>query len=259
MKKVSKEGGRLAWITIGLLVAIVSAPAAGEEAAVAGEEEPKAWDARIAAGLSLREGDESNFTANGDVMVGRRWTADTLTFRGLADYGKSGGDTLAENYGATLTWRRDLTERFFWRTVGGLDSDQVQGRSLRATIGTGPGYRIWEASENEFLDFWGSLGYRYERFRSHSRTPDNNLVDLGLGYDYHDVWKDVVEIVHSTGVFTPLNDAENFLARTEATLSVPLFSGLHFRTNTRYEYVNEPAAGAKSSNWWFSLGLEYRL
>ena len=96
-----------------------------------------------------------------------------------------------------------------------------------------------------------------EQFRG--GEPDNNLVDLRAGYEYRDVIGEVLEIVHKTDLFAPVNDTENFLAKSEITLSVPLVGGLHFRNHARYEYVNQPADGSESSNFWLTIGLEYRL
>lgn len=247
------------WAVVRALAALLllaSAPAPGWCQAATPAPTP-AWEGRFALGGSVRGGDQSRYAGNADLNLKRSWSRDSLAFRALADYGKTGGDRDSENYGAKLSWRRDVRERFFWHASTGIDADAVQGRNVRVTADTGPGYRLWEAAEKRFFDVQSGLGYRHEQFRR--GEPENNLVDLRAGYEYQDLIGEVLELVHKTDVFAPMNDFENFLAKAEITLSVPLVGGLHFRNHARYEYVNEPAGGRESSNFWLTIGLEYRL
>jgi putative salt-induced outer membrane protein len=247
----------LALLTIALGALVLPTAAAAEEPEPPAEADKKPWEFKVAAGISLREGDESKFNGNADTLFKYGWTRDTLTFRALGDYGESDGDRDTENYGANLEWRRDLAGRFFWLSNAGADSDQIQGRNLRVTVNTGPGYRVWQGEENEFFDVATGLGYRHERFRGDD--PDNDLLDMIASYDYQQTLGEAVEIIHATDFYAPVNEIENYLVKSEVTLSVPLFSGLHFRNNARYEYVHEPAEDRKSSNFWLTMGLEYRL
>ena len=188
------------------------------------------------------------------------FTQDIFTLRGLADYGESDGDRDTENYFGNAEWKHTFTDRFFWLSNVGADSDQIQGRNIRILANTGPGYRIWQGEENEFFDISSGIGYRYEKLRNDDRTrTTNDLIDAIAGYDYQQTFGEAIEIIHSTDLYAPVNDIEDFLAKSEITLSVPLFSGLHFRNNARYEYVNEPAEGRQNSNFWLTIGLEYRL
>jgi len=245
-------------LQLGILIGVLGAlalPAAAEDPAPAEPEKP--WEFKIAAGISLREGDESKFNGNGDLLYKYGFTKDTLTFRALGDYGESDGDRDTENYGANLKWRHDFDGRFFWLSNTGADSDQIQGRNLRVIVNSGPGYRIWQDGDANFFDVATGLGYRHERFRGDD--PNNDLLDMVAGYDYQQIFGEAVEIVHATDFYAPVNEIEAYLVKSEITLSVPLFAGLHFRNNARYEYVHQPADDRKESNFWLTMGLEYRL
>jgi putative salt-induced outer membrane protein YdiY len=242
-------------VSLGLV--LVAAPAASEDAADPPADPPKKWEASIALGGSLRSGDENRYSGNADGMLKRLWDADTLTWTAFGDYGKTGGDRDVEDFGTGLDWRHAFNGRFFWLSTVSADHDAVQGRNLRLQASTGPGYRLWRASEDRYFDVSTGLGYRHEEFRRDE--PDNDLFDWRVGYEYKDKIGEIVEILHKTNVFTPLNDIENFLAQSELTLSVPLVYGIHFRNSARYEYVNEPADDKENSNFWLTIGLEYRL
>lgn len=243
---------------LGLLWSVAAAPSWAEPVAGSPDEpEPKRWEARFALGGSLRAGDESRYSGNADGMLKRLWEQDTVTWRAVGDYGKTGGERDAENFGSSLDWRHDFQSRFFWLSTASADHDAVQGRNLRLQFNTGPGYRIWEASEKRFFDVSAGAGYRHERFRGDE--PNNDLADLRVGYEYQDLIGEVLEVVHRTDFYAPANDIDDYLAKSELTLSVPLVGGLHFRNNARYEYVNQPAEGNEESNFWLTIGLEYRL
>jgi hypothetical protein len=242
---------------IGALAVVVFSPPAGAQDADPPDDPPKLWEARIALGGSLRSGDENRYSGNADGMLERKFDVDTLTWTAFGNYGKTGGERDVEDFGTQLDWRHDFTERFFWLSSASADHDAVQDRNLRFQASSGPGYRIWEASEKEFFDIFSGVGYRHERFRGDE--PNNDLIDLKAGYEYQDMIGEVLEIVHKSEVFAPVNEIENFLAQSELTLSVPLVGGLHFRNNARYEYVNDPADDKENSNFWLTIGLEYRL
>lgn len=242
---------------VAVCIAMGARSALAQEAAGAPDPEPDPWEARVALGGSLRAGDESRYSGNADGMLLRRFDVDTWTWTAVGDYGKTGGERDAENFGTNLEWRHAFNGRFFWLSNAGADHDAVQGRNLRLLVNTGPGYRIWEASEKRFFDVSTGVGYRHERFRGDEF--DNNLIEGRAGYEYRDIIGETLEIVHQTDVFAPANEIEAFLAKSELTLSVPLVGGLHFRNNARYEYVNQPADDNEESNFWLTIGLEYRL
>jgi len=235
----------------------IATPAASQDAADPPADPPKKWEASVALGGSLRSGDENRYSGDADGMLKRLWDRDTLTWTAFGNYGKTGGERDVEDFGTGLGWRRQFHNRFFWLSTVSAGHDAVQGRNLRLQASTGPGYRIWEASKDRYFDASTGLGYRHEQFRGDE--PDNDLFDWRVGYEYKDKIGEVVELLHKTDVFTPLNEIENFLAKSELTLAVPLVGGLHLRNSARYEYVNEPADDKENSNFWLTIGLEYRL
>ncbi|MGH0030153.1 MAG: DUF481 domain-containing protein [Myxococcota bacterium] len=246
--------GAVATLWLGFAV-----PASAQDADPAADpppDPPKRWEGSLALGGSLRAGDESRYGGNAEGMLKRLWERDTLTWTAFGNYGKTGGDEDANDFGSKLEQRHAFNGRFFWLTSAAADHDAIQARNLRFQTYTGPGYRIWEASDARYLDASVGLGYRHERFRN---APNNDLLDARSGYEYKDLIGEVLEVVHRTDVFTPLNDIDDFLAKSELVLSVPLFSGLHFRNHARYEYVNKPADGKEESNFWLTIGLEYRF
>lgn len=249
--------GRVLCAGIGAVCIGIPAAAQDEPDTAKVDDDPKNWELRVGLGGSLRAGDENNYSGAADGMLRRFWDEDTVTWTAFGNYGKTGGDRDTEDFGTKLEWRHDFTERFFWLTGSSADHDAVQGRNLRLQAYSGPGYRIWQQSKKEFFDVSSGLGYRHERFRGDE--PNNDLFDLRAGYRYEDVIAEVLEIVHFTDTYTPLNDVENFLVKSELQLAVPLFEGLHFTNNARYEYVNDPADGSEHSNFWLTIGLQYRL
>jgi len=248
----ARRGRGIIWTAV--LIGLWAVPTTG----FADEKEGKPpWEARVAAGFALRGGDTNQFSLNGDTRVRRNFEVDSLTLRGLADWGKTGGSVDSENYGGFLDWRHDFTPRFFWLSSTGVSADPVQDRNIRVEVSSGPGYRLWQESENEFFDVNSGLGYRHEQFRK--GKGDNDFVEMTGGYDYHDMIGDKLEVEHSTNLRAPLNEIEGFIANSEITLSIPLVGSLHFRNNARYEFVYDPADDSKKSNYWLTIGLEYRL
>lgn len=231
---------------------------------------PSPWEVAVALGGSLRGGDVSRFAANGDASVSYYWATDRLTGRVLADYGETTNQVVnvagflvdqkvvdTQNYGGSLLWRHDFTERFFNEARTTADSDPIQSRDVRVTADITPGYRVWMRSEKEYFDVKAGPSYRFERFNDGS--PDNQFFEGRAAYQFEGRIGEALEIQHQTEILVPFSEVEAYLLRSELTLSVPLVYGFYLRTNGRIENLGRPAVGRKDTNYWITFGLEYRF
>jgi putative salt-induced outer membrane protein YdiY len=250
-------GGRRRLVCTGIALVWLGATAVAAQDAPAQTDAPtNPWGVKAALSGSLRTGDEDKGAANGDVEVGYKFNSDSLTFRALGDYGVSNGSEDTKDASGSLTLRHDFTHRFFGTAKVYADTDPIQNRELRFIVDAGPGYRIWEQNDKEFFEVSSGVGYRADRFKA--PTPDDDFLDLRASYRYHDKIGDALEISHATDFSFPANQVEDFLVKSELTLSVPLLKGFFLRNNLRLEYDNRPALDKKSTNLWLTLGLEYR-
>jgi putative salt-induced outer membrane protein YdiY len=245
-----------------------------------GEEEKKkeGWSGEISASGSAQTGTVDTLSGTLDATTERNWTADLLTFRLFGTFGQtrdrqdnpSDDRTIQNSQALFTTWRRTLSDRFFWSTRSELSRDTTQDREVRVMLTSGPGYRFWRNDIDEaarHFDVSMGPGYRYELYDGNTGPGPNNedgsdahLADMVAAFEYKNLFfEDRIEWTHTGGIALPMNDANAFVARTEVIMGVPLTAAWSFRTTFLFEWVNDAPDDVNSALTRTTLGLGYKF
>ena len=237
----------------GIAVASIFLLAAG--AVQAEEEEDGPWNGNVNLGLTNTTGtvDSLAFSAGADAE--RKWEKDSIAIALRAAFGRAGGETNIDQQSGELQWRRTIHERFFWHSKFRAERDDIQQIDTRLQVNTGPGYRIWEASDDQYLDLEAGAGYRREFFSG--GADDRDAADARAGFEHRNVLFDKVDLKHVGEFLLPINETDAWLARTEISFGLPIAAGWGFRTAFELSYLNKPAAGNEELNTKLTTGIQY--
>lgn len=146
----------------------------------------------------------------------------------------------------------DVAENFYVYASGDGLYDGVQRLSLRSVASTGFGYRVFDFPEKS-LSFFGGPAWQYERYFG-GDTNDSAAITAGVGGF---IALPYAAMLSARSEYLAALEAldEDYLLRTEAALSVPLFSSVSLKAALQHNYDNTPAPGTKSSSLTTNLGL----
>ncbi|MBY0399914.1 DUF481 domain-containing protein [Myxococcota bacterium] len=164
-------------------------------------------------------------------------------------------------------WKHTIHERFFWQSGAEVSRDSVVDRMARASLATGPGYRLWQG-ENAALNYFDTrigLGYRYELYdpdRSNAGAgqglDQDHFADLAAGYAYRNlIFADRIDLTHTAQVRMPVNDPSAYVVAGEVILGIPLTPSWSFRTGVFVEYIARQPALVNNVTTRTTVGLGY--
>ncbi|MEE8166369.1 MAG: DUF481 domain-containing protein [Myxococcota bacterium] len=240
------------------------------------------WAGEVSASIAAQSGSVDTFAATIDASGERTWTKDFLSLRFTGVYGISRdrddtpgkNETDQDSQRLSSRWKHTVRNRFFWGTEAELTRDSTKDLDVRASVATGPGYRVWrgEDADSRHFDVSVALGYRYERYDGNTgpetgtgsltalNGSDQHLADVIASFEHKNRFLDGrIEWKHSGSVALPANQPDAFLVRTEVIIGIPLIEAWSFRTSVLYEYVNDAPDDVNPSTMRTSVGLGYKF
>lgn len=164
---------------------------------------------------------------------------------------------LQDEWKGLLRGEYDFTPRIYGFLSQDLEYDSVESLSLRAVTKAGAGYMLWREDLTEtamnFVRVEGGGAYVHESFFG-PRSDDYFAIAFGALAQYHlplnslfDWRFDYLPNVADWG-----ND---YLLRTEAALTLPLFNPIDVKVSIIDQFDNTPAEDAKKNSLYFAAGL----
>jgi hypothetical protein len=265
---ISISSSRLVGLLTGCLLVLLTSGSGAEEA-----EKKTGWTGDVNLSLSNQTGTNDVLLAEGEINLARDWEKDKLAAQFVGAYGetrdrekdpatKSKTKTNQNRQRLQLTHRRDLMERFFWKSATEGARDSVNDINFIYRIGSGPGYRFWQAEESadEFLDLFLTPGYRFVTFRDSTDEDTQNLADIVAGFEYkNSVFEGRLDIGHTGEFFFPVNDTQAWIARTGIVFGVPITAAWSMRTSFNVLYQNTTPARVNKLTTQLSAGISYKF
>lgn len=229
----------------------------GDVAAIArGEQPPRRfrWSGRVNAGFSQTDGNSNTqtITASGSVK-GRsrkhRLTADAQFNRETDD----GTETVDE---ARLRAKHDnfVEDWLYFYTNVGLERDDIADLTLRATIGTGAGYQVFESPERN-LSVEAGPSYVHEIFRAAS-DQDAAALRWATNFDQR-LFRSLTTFFHEHEGLFKLIDGNSVVVFARTGFRVPLGGAFNITAEVDLDYDSEPAPGAESTDLKYIVTLGY--
>jgi len=167
------------------------------------------------------------------------------------------GSTIQDELKGTIRGEYDLSERFYAFGQGDLEYDGIERLSIRAVPKLGIGYTIWQeeldAKRRNFLSAEAGGGWVYQKYFGGIEN-DFFTVAFGARACYHLPYDSKFDWTFD---YLPAVDdwADNYLLRTTAALTVPMFDPISAKFTVMDEYNNQPAPGAAYNNLFLTIGL----
>jgi putative salt-induced outer membrane protein YdiY len=139
--------------------------------------------------------------------------------------------------------------------VASAESDEQAELDLRTTIGAGVGHQFVDTPKWKFAGEAG-LSYVDESFES---SPDNDYLAARLaantGYEHDKVWS----LLHTLELFPSLEDADQFLARSDLRVKATLTENMLAQGQWVLDYNNTPASGRHHTDNRFLVSVGWKF
>lgn len=183
---------------------------------------------------------------------GTRYLFGTSYLMGTEKKKGSERSTLTNEVHGNTKAEYDLTPRIF--VLGAFDAeyDEIERLSYRLVPKAGLGYRLYK-TETAFFQLESAPAYLGERFFG-GATNDAFALSFGAEGEYLLPWDAVLA---GRAEYLPAVDdwADDYLLRSEISLTMPLVGFLNFRAMLADQYDNTPAPGTERNELQTSLGL----
>jgi hypothetical protein len=229
------------------------------------------WTATFDSGAAYTESSTDTLLGFAGFMITRKKAPTRLLFEGGARYANQDEQhedrTITEN--VLFAFGRgelDLTDHWYTYASSRFTHDQQLHLSLRAEPRAGAGYFFVKSKTRNFSADVG-LAWIYEDFFGDEGTFPN---ERSRGSE--DYWSiafgaqgDAVlaygALLRGRAEYLPAVDdwSNDYLARAETSLDVPMVEWLAFRLTFGDEYDNTPAPGAQRNKFYTTAGLSFRF
>ncbi len=169
---------------------------------------------------------------------------DALLFYASIDKAKQNGIDTSDEIILGTDYTSYSNDPWGWYTRAELERDDFENLDLRALIGAGLNYRVFNTPEHS-LELRTGLGYRHESFND-GTTEQSPTLDFGLAHFWQFAsWGQM----KNTLTYTPaISDFGDYLLTHDSGIEIPLgFSDYwQLRLGLRHDYKSIPAAGRDS-------------
>lgn len=159
--------------------------------------------------LGLNQKSASTKTEDYKVDIDTELRHDRWRHQLAADYDRKRDNDrrTADNYGATASSDRFISDKFFWQVRGLYKRDKIEEISRQTGLGTGPGYQFWDDELGAF-SLTGLLGRMHYSYRD---GASDGFYATGLRWDYKRyLYSQRFEIFTEGEVSRPLDNAADF-------------------------------------------------
>jgi len=235
------------------------------------------WTGSISAGVAITASATDTYGGNLQANATRDWDKHRLSFegKGTVSATKEKNDNNETKVTKTANaqslfgeYRYKFTPRLFGYNDQRFFRDTIQRIRFAYLTSAGPGYRFWEGGEKRYFDAKTGMGYLHQEFlrsdlddesKPIRRDDTRDLLTWSASFEHANVVFDSIEIKHTGGVIVPVADANQFIATTELSASLPIVMGWAFRNTVGFRWENDPASEADEATINYTAGLEYKF
>jgi putative salt-induced outer membrane protein len=221
------------------------------------------WRGSIGAGLSLTDGNTRSQSLNVDAAAARATAEDRWSLTGKALYGRSEGETSANQVRLGTRYDRNLSAHLFGFIGATAERDPIAELSSRLQGDTGIGYKIVDTPELRWNVF-GGAGYVRERYTV-PRLVEGTLVEGDryatalFGEESAHKFTDTLSARQRFVVYPNLRRSGEYRADLDAGLAVALTNTLGLNVGLTMRHDTAAAAGTKQTDTLLTTGVTYKF
>lgn len=226
------------------------------------------WRGSLGAGFSATSGNTNSLGGNLSLDAVRATDSNKLTVFGQALYSQNRKDGVtvktADQWrlGGRHDWGRKDSAAYVFGSAS-AESDAMRQLDLRATVGTGIGYRVVREADLSF-EVFGGVGYRGDRYLPPGSTVDGQLVDsydameLTLGEESAARLSSNTTWLQRLMLFPNLSDGREYRAVFETVLAVAMTRHLNLTVSLVDRYDSQAVSPLRHNDLLFFTGVNLR-
>ena len=214
---------------------------------------PGGWSGSFAAGGTVQTGNVERTSISAGFDAKREWEHDRFLIRLLHNYAAESGEVTARNTFGALKFDHFFTDSFFTGLSLEMLKDKFKDLNLRAIIGWGLGYRIWN-DDVKTLEIEAGVTYFSEDL---NMGMDDQFASgrIGINYSYQVlenlVFKDFMLYYPS------FKKPKEYRLRNEASLTSQLGSGWSAKLAHIFDQNSDASPMFEDKDHQFIFALQY--
>lgn len=216
---------------------------------------PNTWHGNISLGANQLSGNAERTAVSAAFELERKFDGDRFSLRARHNYAEEDENVTERNTYGAIKFDHFFTKRFFGYLSVELLNDSFKDLNLRATVGPGVGYQIWD-DDRKALSVEAGVSYFIEDLKT---GEDEKYATGRVGANFR--YKIVDSLVFNDNVifYPSIENTSEYSLRNEAILSTDIYAGWKLRFSNILEYDNEPAPGIETTDlqWILSLGYSF--
>jgi putative salt-induced outer membrane protein YdiY len=216
-------------------------------------EPPGSWSSSLAAGGTVQTGNTERTSVSVGFDAKREWKHDRFLFRFLHNYAEDTGEVTARNTFGAMKFDHFFTENFFGGLSLELLKDEFKDLNLRAIIGLGPGYRIWN-DDVKTLEVEAGITFFSEDL---DLGEDDQFLSGRVGVNYS--YKILENLIFKDYLlyYPSFEEPKEYRLRNEASLISHLGAGWSLKLSHIFDQNSDPAPDVEDKDQQFIFALQY--
>ncbi len=216
-------------------------------------EPPGGWSGNFAAGGTVQTGNVERTSVSVGFDAKRDWEHDRFQIRFLHNYAEDTGTVTARNTFGALKFDHFFTDSFFTGLSLELLKDEFKDLNLRAIIGWGLGYRIWNDSVKT-LEVEAGITYFSEDL---DMGMDDQFMSGRIGLTYSYQLLENLLFKNYLLYYPSFEEPKEYRLRNEASLISQLGKGWSFKLTHIFDQNSDPAPTVEDKDQQFIFALQY--
>jgi len=216
-------------------------------------EPPGSWTGSFAAGGTVQTGNVERTSVSVGFDARRDWEHDRFQFRFLHNYAEDSGSITSRNTFGAMKFDHFFTENFFTGLSLELLKDEFKDLNLRAIIGLGLGYRIWN-DDVKTLEVEAGATFFSEDL---DVGQDDQFMSGRIGVTYS--YKILENLLFKDYMlyYPSFEEPKEYRLRNEAALISQLGQGWSLKLAHIFDQNSDPSPGIEDKDQQFIFALQY--
>jgi len=214
---------------------------------------PGSWTGNFAAGGTVQTGNVERTSVSLGFDAKRDWEHDRFQFRFLHNYAEDTGNITSRNTFGALKFDHFFSQNFFNALSLEMLKDQFKDLNLRAIIGLGLGYRIWN-DDVKTLEVEAGVTYFSEDL---DVGQDDQFMAGRVGVTYSYNILENLLFKNYTLYYPSFKNPKEYRLRNEASLISQLGEGWSFKLTHIFDQNSDSAPTVKDKDQQFIFALQY--
>ena len=211
------------------------------------------WHGSVSLAANVQTGNTDRSGLSFGVEALRRGEKDRFSMRFLYNLAQENDKMTTRNAFGALQYDYFFTKKFYGYLGVELLNDTFKDLNLRAVVGPGVGYQVWD-DPIKSLALEAGIAYFSEDLRT---QEDKRWITVRLAANYRYKLTYWLVFTDRLVLYPSLEKVSDFTLRNEAALLTAIGSGWSLKLADILDYVNSPPAGFKSTDSVFTAGLQY--